>query len=434
MVSKRNCRRLYGSQPFEARNIPAKQTRGGGSRPDRHFLLLPMQFILKASPTHEAVCSPSCAAGLRKCLALLISLCLTVDATAGATSKPFVHPLYANNMVLQRDVQNPVWGWTTPGAAVSVTMNSTTYQATAGADGRWQVLLGSLSAGGPYTISISGPQSQTITNVLVGDVYLCSGQSNMAGTLKGINVINLTQEVADSANYPKIRQFSVPTLAENLPQEVPAAGGSWAAPSASTTGTTFSATAYFMAREIYKQQQVPIGIVCSALSGSDIKSWTEPTFAAAFADTALAAYDQTGLAASNSSVSGLYNGMLAPLVPFKIKAAVWYQGEQNATASDQYGRLLPAFMGAVRNLFANQNLPILIIQLPNYGTAQTLPVESSSGWAGIREAQLQSALADPHAATVTTIDLGEAANIHPRDKQDVGLRAANAGIFHLIWK
>jgi sialate O-acetylesterase len=342
-----------------------------------------------------------------------------------AAAKPFVHPLFASNMVLQRDTENPVWGWTTPGATVSVTMNAVTYQAMAGADGRWQVLLGSLTAGGPYTIVISGPQSQTIGNVMMGDVYLCSGQSNMAGTLKVINVINLTQEVADSVNYPKIRQFSVPTLSENSPQEVPAAGGSWVVPTASTTGTTFSATAYFMAREIYKQRQVPIGIICSALSGSDIKSWTEPTFAAAFADTAQAAFDQTGLAATTTSVSGLYNGMLAPLAPFKIKAAVWYQGEQNASASDPYGRLLPAFMGAVRNLFANQNLPVIVIQLPNYGTAQTQPVESSSGWAGIREAQLQSVLADPHAAIVTNIDLGEAANIHPRDKQDVGLRAAN---------
>lgn len=364
------------------------------------------------------------APGFWKILLSLTVLCLAMTTAMGATSKPFVHPLFANNMVLQRDVQNPVWGWTTPGTTVSVTMNSATHQATADANGRWQVLLDALPAGGPYAIAISGPQSQTITNVMMGDVYLCSGQSNMYRGLRlteaGINknVVNYSSEVSDSLNYTaKVRVFTVPLLASSSPQEVPA-GGSWLVPSTTNT-PDFSATAYFTAREINKQQNVPIGVVVSSLGGSDIKAWSEPGFISTFPDTMQTAYDQTGLgvATTNTSLSGLYNGMLVPLAPFKIRGMLWYQGEQNKAAPEQYGRLLPAFISAMRTLFADPHLPFLVVQLPNI---------DSSGWAGVRESQLQTVLDDPHSAIVTTIDLGEATNIHPMDKQDIGLRTANA--------
>jgi len=368
--------------------------------------------------------SPRTVAKFGKCLIVALAQCFAVIPAMGAASRPFVHPLFSSNMVLQRDVQNPVWGWTTPGAVVSVAIHSVTYQATAGSDGRWQALVGPFAAGGPYTMTVSGPQSQTITNIMMGDVYLCSGQSNMYRGLRlteaGVNknVVNYPAEVADSLNYTaKVRVFTVPLLAAASPQQVPG-GGSWLVPSTTNT-PDFSATAYFTAREINKQQNVPIGVIVSSLGGSDIKAWSEPGFISAFPDTAQTAYDQTGLgvATTSSSLSALYNGMLVPLAPFRIKGALWYQGEANKTAPEQYGRLLPAFMSAVRTLFADQNLPFLVVQLPNI---------DSSGWAGVRESQFQTVLNDPHSAIVTTIDLGETSNIHPMDKQDVGLRTANA--------
>ena len=347
----------------------------------------------------------------------LLGWALVPDSSA---ANPFVHPLFTSHMVLQRDAADPVWGWTTAGNSVTVTVtdqNSAVIQtgtAVAAADGRWQTTVGPfglVANNAAYSIAIAsaGQTTVTLTDVLIGDVFLCSGQSNMDYSLNTINVYNLAAEIADSANYPSIRQFYVThTSTRPAQQTIPAA--SWLVAGPANTGI-FSATAYFTAREIYKQQGVPVGILCSAWAGTEIKLWLDPDYVSTFADYTQPLYDR---AATDNAISGAYNGMIAPLAPMRFKATIWYQGEFNSSWPEQYSRLLPALMSKWRSLFEQPNLPFIIVQLVN-----------SDSYSGLREAQFNTVKNDPNSRLITILDVGES-TLHPRDKQDVGLRAARA--------
>jgi sialate O-acetylesterase len=356
---------------------------------------------------------------VKLCQSLLCSSVFLVASAAGlhAQSKPFVHPLFSNNMVLQRNAQDSVWGWTTPGAAVTVTINGQSKAATADSNGRWEAKVGPFSAGGPYTMQVSGPQNATFTNVMIGDVFLCSGQSNMELSVN--SVYNASAEITDSANYPNIRCFTVPKVSSFTPQDTISAG-SWLAAGSSTTGN-FSATAYFMAREIYKQQNVAIGVVVAAWGATEIQSWVDSSVSSSIADFTQTIFDQAAGTPGGDTISGHFNGLVYPLSPFGFRATVWYQGEFNSGRGQQYSRLLPGLLSGWRSLFSQPSMPFLIVQLPNNDGAQTHPVESG-GWAEIREAQANGVKNDQsRSRLVTTIDIGEG-QLHPLNKQDVGQR------------
>lgn len=356
------------------------------------------------------------------CLLFLASL-LTSLLTSGALgANPFLHQLFTSNMVLQRDALDPIWGWTTAGNTVTVTVkdqNNVTVQtqtATADSNGRWQTTIGPFSAepGHPaYSITVaSGQSTTTLTGVLFGDVYLCSGQSNMEYTINnmggGVPVYNAAAEVLDSANYPMIRHFKVANTQVRTPQETLSSSPSWMVSGTSTTGN-FSATAYFMAREIYKQQGVPVGIILSAIAGTRIKLWLPPDFTSTFPDYAQELFDRS---ATDNGISGAYNGMIAPIAPFKFRAVTWYQGEFNSGEPEQYSRLLPELMNRWRSLFGQSDLPFLVVQLIN-----------TTSYSGLREAQMNTVKNDPNSRLVVTMEIGEQ-TLHPLNKQDVGLRAA----------
>lgn len=340
-------------------------------------------------------------------------------------------------MVLQRDAADPVWGWTTAGNTVTVkVMDQTgaiaqTKTAVADTNGRWQVEVGPFglvanNAAYSMTISASGQTTSTLTDVLIGDVFLCSGQSNMAHTVSeyaGMDSLPglFAQDIADSVNYPCVRNFSVPGVSSLTPTLLPG-GGTWSVSGATTTGN-YSATGYFMAREIYKQQGVPIGILSSAVGGTPIKSWVDLTFASGIADFTQTLFDQSVQTSANNAISSLYNGMIAPLAPFRIRAAIWYQGESDAPTPELYRRMLAGLINAYRTNFAQPNLPFIVVQLPNYTSRTTRAVETGS-WAELREAQLNTVIGDTNCRLVTTIDIGDANNLHPTDKPDVGLRAS----------
>lgn len=361
----------------------------------------------------------------RVCALLVIGCFAAVQAE---TAKPFVHQLFTSYMVLQRDAQDPVWGWTTSGETVTVTVkdeNGATAQvktAVADADGRWQVDVGPfglVTSNAAYSVVISAPSQTTVTltDVLIGDVLLCSGQSNMAGTLNSM-VQGITglfdADIADSTNYPNIRCFTVPSIYSLTPQET-LSGGSWIAAATNTVGN-FTAAGYFTAREIYKQQEVPIGILCSAYGGTLIKCWTDKEFVSGISDFDNELFLQPLQTSPLGTVCGLYNAMIAPLSPFRVRATVWYQGESDSGTPEQYRRMLPGLMSVYRENFNVPDLPFIIIQIANYAT--------TPNWAGLRESQLNSVIDDPNSRFVTTMDLGCAETIHPTDKQDVGLRAS----------
>ena len=508
-------------------------------------------------------------------------------------------------MVFPRDRAAPVWGWTTPGAHLRLTLAGAHAEAIAGTDGRWQAALGPLAAGGPYTLTIDGPQHRECSDVLVGDVWLFSGQSNMEFGVGGAE--GGGAELAQAAAETGVRLLSVGRRIAGTPRLVPTPGTAptWLVPGPGNFGG-FSAVAWFTGKQLASELKIPIGVVCCAWSGSNIRGWmsdgalaklglyaderdalkllsaTEtaggpdvptqeralitawwqsqdpgtsggcfrlaspastpwtpvtvpaaaplpngvvwlrreielPAAAAgrtgrlrlgamldeettwingtqvgetggwngprthqippqllqagrnlvairtladagrggAHGDVAdwsleidgqpavpLAGTWQSAATApasviptkpaprfqgGNRSPSMMYNGGIAPLAPFAFNGVVWYQGEQDAGNPDYY-RLLPAFVADWRATFAAPQLPVVVVQLPGFHSRVSEPVEAQVWFGLVRDAQLQTARTVPHVGLVVTTDLGDAGNVHPTRKREVGERAARAAL------
>jgi sialate O-acetylesterase len=523
-----------------------------------------------------------------------------------AEEKPFVHALFSDSMVLQRDRKINIWGWTAPGSRVSVTIGKDNIAAVAGADGKWTAQIGPMPAGGSHNIVIAPgatpagaprPQTVVLRDVMFGDVWLCSGQSNMEWQLNwGID--NKDQEIA-AANHPGIRFFNVPNVTSGTPQST--LKGNWKVVSPQTVGG-LTAVGYFFARELNQKTGIPIGLIDSSWGGTVAEAWvsegslrqmpdfvpqietlkqavaqqagTRKTFeqqmddwwqqndpgvanGANWATTDVAAaewktmnapglWETQGLpdfnglvwfrrevvipeawagkeltlnlgqiddrdttfwngaqvGAGNSvsparsykipgnlvkagrnvlairvldngggggfaakpgdmkisldantslSLDGpwnyrvanelskltptplkiegnpnvttvLYNAMIAPLIPYGIKGAIWYQGESNGSRGKQYQTLLPTLINDWRQQFGQGQFPFYIVQLANYMAPDTEPRDD--GWPRLREAQLLTSQRVPNTGQAVIIDIGDEKDIHPRNKQDVGKRLA----------
>ena len=534
-------------------------------------------------------------------MSVAILACVLVGAARAEEDLPFLHPLFTEGAVLQRGIECPVWGWTTPGARVTVSMDGSRATATASDAGEWTASIGPFEAGGPHTLSVRGPESVTVGNVMVGDVWICSGQSNMEMGIRPCN--NGDAEVA-AADYPKIRLFSVPKRISHEPQRT--IRSSWLVCSPETVGSGgwggFSAVGYYFGRELHKALGVPIGLINTSWGGTIAEAWTSAEALKTMSDfrgpvedfqksveemkrnaydydakmrewwvkndrgskpgaewsesrhddsawktmRLPAAWEQAGLAnfdglvwfrksfdlpadwagkelklglgpiddadvtwfngtrvggmsvwnqprdykvpgklvkagrnvvavrvldtgggggiygqpgqvkvertgAPAISLAGawryeavgalgqltpmpkrmgqspnvttvLYNGMIAPLLPYGIKGAIWYQGESNAGRPYQYRRLLPTMIRDWRSRFGVGEFGFYIVQLANFMARTTDPVQS--GWAELRESQFLTAETMTNVGQAVIIDIGDARDIHPRNKQDVGKRLA----------
>jgi len=400
---------------------------------------------------------------MKKLILLVFLVTTLLPAAAGAQAPgPFLSGMFTDNMVLQRGMRDPIWGWTKPGAQVRVSMDGKTATATAGTDGKWLAHLGPFRAGGPYTLTVSsvehvwglrrasgrhaggiytlpveGPETTTISNVLVGDVWICSGQSNMQFGIANGN--NADQEIAN-ANYPEIRLFTVPmTIAlaprANLPAPRPDGASQWSVCTPDTVKTGgwggFTAVGYFFGRDLYNALKVPIGLIHTSWGGTVAEAWTSasalnamPDFQPAIAKVAADAAAQQPAGKNPNIVTVLYNGMIAPVIPFGMKGVIWYQGESNAQRAYQYRTLLPTMIQDWRARWGEGPFPFLIVQLANFRASNPAPGEND--WAELREAQLMTAESLPKTGLAVTIDIGAANTIHPKDKQDVGMRLALA--------
>lgn len=502
--------------------------------------------------------------------------------------------LVRDSMVLQRDARINIWGWAAPGEKLTIRFNNRNYKATTGTDGKWQVQMNPTKAGGPYTMQITGSNTITLNEILVGDVWFCSGQSNMVHQLS-LHSDRFDEDIRQ-ANYPQIRHFWIPTTTElqGPKDDLPVGNWKWANPQ---DVLQFSAVAYFFARNIYEKYGVPIGLINASVGGTPIEAWTSEEGLKDFSevvstiqrnkDTAYInstnraaanvvrppsrdkgltesvkwfdpAYQPSGwhtinipgywedqgirdlngvvwyrreieipaamaglparlsmgrivdadvlyvngtqvgttgyqypqrrytvpagtlkagkniitirvtnfggkggfvpakpyyLAAGNDTIdlkgywqykvgevfpptnfavnsiniqnqpTALYNAMVAPVTSYNIKGVLWYQGESNIGNAQQYDQLLPALIYDWRAKWANDNLPFLYVQLPNFQDVTYLPAESN--WAVLREAQRKT-LSIPHTGMAVAIDLGEWNDIHPGNKKDVGIRLALA--------
>jgi len=363
-----------------------------------------------------------------------------------------------DNMVLQQGAKASIWGWAAPNEEVMVSVSWSTMQwgVKPGKDGKWQFEMNAPKPGGPYEMTFRAKNTITVKNILVGEVWVCSGQSNMAMSVRGSN--DADQEIA-AADFPNIRLFTVQRQVAEEPQSD--CTGSWTLCSPETV-PNFSAVAYYFGRKLHKDLNVPIGLIHTSWGGTPAEAWTrtealkaDEDFAPIFArhDQAVARYPQAkadyekkleqwkkkaeeakaagedapkkprgpGAPLNSHTPAALYNAMIAPLIPYRIQGAIWYQGESNAGRAYQYRKLFPNMIKNWRADWGQGSFPFLFVQLANFKAVKEDPAESA--WAELREAQSMT-LALPNTGMAVIIDIGNANNIHPKNKQDVGKRLA----------
>jgi sialate O-acetylesterase len=341
--------------------------------------------------------------------------------------------LISDGMVLQRDRKINVWGWDRAGENVSVTFNRRTYHTRAGADQKWRVELPPTAYGGPYKMVIRGSGKITVNDILIGDVWICSGQSNMEFLMTRVKE-KYAPEIAGSANN-RIRQFFVGHAWDfNKADDVKSPDG-WQ-PATPANVLKFTAVGYFFAKSIYEKYKVPLGLISTSVGGTPAEAWTSGEGLKAFpgylkeageyrADPAkvqeIRNKDTTHALSRMPTV--LFNSMIAPLIPYTIKGVVWYQGEQNTGRAYEYRTLFPALINDWRSWWGQGDFPFLYVQLAGLGAPVQEP--SEDGWASLREAQTM-ALALPNTGMAVIHDIGEWDNIHPSDKKDVGERLSLA--------
>ena len=362
-------------------------------------------------------------------------------------TEPRLPGIFSHNMVLQQGASVPLWGWADDGDTVTVTFRDQRVS-TVAKNGRWLVKLKPLKAGGPDTLTISNGKPLQLTNVLVGEVWVCSGQSNMDWPMK--KAFQPDADIAAATNS-QIRLFKVPKVKADVPQDNVEA--SWEVSSPDLV-KDFSAVAYYFGRDLQAARTVPVGLIQTSWGGSPAEVWmsrdvleNNPRYKAeilgAYPEAhenfkrALAGFEeQKALALKQKKEfkqlpprpvwkpSELYNGMIAPLIPYAIKGAIWYQGESNAGRAEQYRTLFADMIRNWRRDWKQGDFPFLTTQLAPFKPIKPQPEDSD--WAELREAQLLSTKVLPNAGIAVITDVGEEHDIHPTKKAPVGARLALA--------
>ncbi|MGD0470000.1 MAG: sialate O-acetylesterase [Terriglobales bacterium] len=396
----------------------------------------------------------------RICGRLKISVVLLTGLSAGRVclAKVTLPSLWSDHVVVQRGMPVQVWGMAGPGEKISAHFRNATSTGTADNLGRWEIDLPPGEAGGPFTMEIQGENRIILSDILVGDVWVASGQSNMEFGTKG--VLNAEEELK-GANQPTIRLFHVDKRSSDFPQD-DVLTKSWVLCTPETVAD-FSAVAYFFARNIQADQNVPIGLIEADWGGTPGETWTSlkalsqdgslmpawATWADLSENESAALLEQAqedqerkaALAAGKPEPKfpwrpelrswlpgGAFNGMIAPLVKFRVRGFLWYQGESNAEINRYfyYDRLLRTLIQDWRQRWNEGDIPFLIVQLANFITS------NEAKWPELREAQRRT-LSVNQTGMAVTIDIGDPDNIHPKNKQEVGRRlslAARALAYH----
>ena len=338
--------------------------------------------------------------------------------------------LFSDHMVLQQGMRVPVWGWADDGEEVTVTFRGRSEKVTA-KNGKWMVKLASLKAGGPDELVVQGKNKIELKDVLVGEVWVCSGQSNMEWPLD--KAYEPASDMANSAN-PKLRLFLVPKTKANEPRDDVKAQWKQAAPE---SVPSFSAVAYYFGRDLQKALQVPVGLIETCWGGSPAEVWMSERVLSAKPDYRQEILDAYVTAVKNAEAANpakpqrpawkpgeLYNGMIAPLIPYAIKGAIWYQGESNAGRAHQYRTLFPDMIRNWRHDWGQGDFTFLAVQLAPFKPIKEQPGDSD--WAELREAQFLATKVLPKVGLAVITDVGDEKDIHPRKKRPVGERLALA--------
>ena len=390
--------------------------------------------------------------------AALLAFCASLPFAAKAELK--LPAIIGDNMVLQQKQSDPIWGWDAPGTKVSVTFGSQSESATADAKGKWTVKINPGAANAtPATLTIKGTSTKELKNVLVGEVWICSGQSNMQFNVGSCTDADL--EIA-TAKFPKIHLITVPSVGTQEVQDD--FKGAWTECSPQTVGG-FTAVGYFFGRSIHQIVGVPVGLINNAWGGSAAEAWvrrdllekderfkglmkstvdrektlTAPDVNKKF-EADLAAWKKraddakkankpftergpqqpTAWLTGNARPGNIYNGVLHPTIGYGIKGAIWYQGETNAGRAYEYRQLFPFMIEDWRKEWNQGDFPFYWVQLADFMGEKPEPGESA--WAELRESQTKTESAIKNGGQAVIIDLGEGKDIHPKNKRDVGER------------
>ncbi len=382
---------------------------------------------------------------------VLTVLAIALVATT-ASADVRLPSVIGDNMILQRDMPLPIWGWAEPGEEVTVKIGGRKGKTTADAKGRWIVRLESMSVGEPLEMTVSGKNTITLSNVLIGEVWLGSGQSNMEWS---VAVSDAPKKEIASAEHPKIRLFYVPKRPTGEPADD--VDAKWKLCSPDTVGS-FSAALYFFGRDLHQKLDVPIGLIQAAWGGTRIEPWTPPVgfedvpgfndilkeitkgnsrYAKAISGAipkfeawlprARQALDAGASVppppawpehplATQTKPTGLYNGMIHPLIPFAIRGAIWYQGEANWPDGAKYTAMMKALIGGWRKVWGQGDFPFFYVQIAPYDKFY-----ENDALPKLWEAQT-AAMTIPNTGMIVTTDIANLDDIHPKNKQDVGRR------------
>lgn len=357
-------------------------------------------------------------------------LCLTLIVfIAGLNAQIKLPSIFSDNMLLQQQSDVSIWGKADPGKTVKIvpSWDNKTYTAKVNKDGKWNVKITTPAASyQPYTVKISeGNSDITLANVLIGEVWLCSGQSNMEMPMKGFKnqPIEGGNEAILKSKNKNLRLITVKRNAQFTPQDT--ISGSWKEASPEVV-KDFSATAYFFGRLLNEMLDVPVGLVCSAWGGSCIEAWMNKDMMKNF-DFVHYAKEGDEIKAPNRTSTLLYNGMIEPIAGYTIKGCIWYQGESNYEDPDNYPALFKTMVDSWRNGWNQGDFPFYYCQIAPYDNAFYAPEEKRGGKfnsAFLREAQLKASTQINNSGMVVLMDIGEERCIHPRKKCTGGERLA----------
>ena len=391
----------------------------------------------------------------------LIILLLFLNVCFSGFSQVRLPAIFSDHIVLQQKTNAAFWGWAQPGEVVTVTpsWNNKPVATTTQADGKWKLYLRTPSAGGPFTINIAASNTIVLNDVMLGEVWLASGQSNMAFALR--NSHESKEDIA-AAKLPSIRFFNVKRQYGAKPFD-DAPGSEWQITSPQNAGS-FSAVAFYFARQIQQKLNVPVGIVYAAWGGTPAEAWTpeetlrsdtvllrnitrwQSMYNTVGSDSiqyheALKNWEQKSKTANVEKLkrpvepwtlmsynrpwrqsSVLFNGLIHPVVPFAIKGVLWYQGESNVTYADEYEHLFCSMIKGWRNEWSNTRMPFYFVQLPPHGYGRMEAADR------VRQAQYKVMKEVPHTGMVATTDVGDMKDIHPTRKRPVGDRLAKIAL------
>lgn len=391
-------------------------------------------------------------------------ICLTVNlfvflSNCALKADVKLAKIFSDNMMIQRDKPIKVWGTASPGGQVKISLGGKEVEVTANNEGKFIGQLPAIDKGEGLELIASEQNTISVKNIIVGDIWFCSGQSNMEYKLGSMRVI--AAEEIDTADFPKIRYFVVGGPATPYPQ-TEVVGGPWVICTPKTISNV-SAVGFFFGREIHRKTQVPIGLIDSSWGGTSIEPWIPKeglslvpelkgaidkidseykAYLASVPKMADEAEKWAGLAREAIKANGkiplapvihgppgynardywsnIYNGKVFPIINFPIKGAIWYQGESNGGQGDVYYHKMMALIAGWRAVWNQGDFPFYFVQLANYQDPNDNPA-GGDGWSKTRSAQLDS-LKIPNTGMAVILDIGEAKDIHPRDKLNVGLR------------